>query len=878
MSLFSHLRGMFKSVFKGSPGPDVLDRELDFHVEELTRRNVHAGMDAKEARRQALLEFGGREQMRQSLRETHRSRLLDAVIANMCAAWRFVRRSPVFSVTVIATLAIAIGANAAVFSAVDAVLLRPLAFPHGDELVELKQVDFKAKNPSTLVAPPRLEDWNRMNTTFQGIAGWYTEDDSDLSGPLPTRVENAVVTPRFFQALGVTPLLGRDFTPAEEHFGGPGAILISYGYWHRRFHGNPHIVGTTLHSGEFAMTVVGVMPQSFQFPNADVEVWKPNAPDAPYSQSRAYGWFTTIGRLKPGVPQVQGLADLKRIQRQLGRQYAQTDADLTVQMEPLKQVVLQDAGDSLWLLYGAVTLLLVLACVNIATLLLARTSERRHEIAIRHALGASRRAIVLQLLSEVFALALAGALLGLAMAGGATQLFRLCAQTLPRVNEIALDWRVVAYALACSVAVTLACGLFPALRGTGPTLRGKERSIAASMAQGSRTQVSTRIPLQWALVGTQVALAAALLVGAGLLLRSLAALGAVNPGFRSAHVMTLHISGSYAETTDYPGLIARVNHDLDTIRALPGVEAAATSAMLPGIGGAYPSELVSTEGVTTRQQQIVADDRYVSDGYFKTLGIPLLQGHACPADSPYLAMVVNRSFASRYLADTSVLGYHLRGVVANGAPGVIVGVVGDAREEVLTTAPQPTVYWCGSAPDPDPNYLIRTHGNPMALANTVRVAIHRIEPGRSVYKIAPLAEAIGQQSADTRLRTTLLALIALVAIALVSLGLWGTTAYLARLREPEIGLRLALGAMPAQIARRFLVQSLRVAALGCAAGLAVGAALSTLLGSMLYATSTLDPLTYIGVALLVMAVSLGAALAPSLRASRVEPVRVLRNQ
>ena len=222
--------------------------------------------------------------------------------------------------------------------------------------MQLKQVNFKDKSPSTLVAPPRLEDWNRMNTTFQGIAGWYTQDGSDASGPLPVRIEEAFVTPRFLQVLGVNPLLGRDFTPAEEHFGGPDAVLISYGYWHRRLGGDPRVVGRRLRFGKSGLTIVGVMPQSFQFPDADVDMWIPNAPDAPYSQSRAYGWFTTVGRLKPGVTQARGLADLQQVQRQLGRQDAKTDADLTVHMEPLKQVVLQDAGDSLWLLYGAVTL------------------------------------------------------------------------------------------------------------------------------------------------------------------------------------------------------------------------------------------------------------------------------------------------------------------------------------------------------------------------------------------------------------------------------------------------------------------------------------------------------------------------------------------
>jgi putative ABC transport system permease protein len=380
-------------------------------------------------------------------------------------------------------------------------------------------------------------------------------------------------------------------------------------------------------------------------------------------------------------------------------------------------------------------------------------------------------------------------------------------------------------------------------------------------------------------VGTQVALAVALLLGAGLLLRSLAAASAIDPGFQSAHVLTLHISGSYAETTDHPRLTARINRDLDGIRAVPGVEAAATSATLPGIGEVYPSEFASSEGDLPRGDRIIAEERYVSDGYFQALGIPLLRGKVCPANSPYPTMLVNRSFAQKYLAGTPVLGVDMRAASAaatSAAP--ILGVVGDVREVALTAAPQPTVYWCTSSADPDPNYVILVRGNPAALANTLRVAIHRLEPSRSVYKITPLVTAIGQQSSDTRLRTVLLSLIALIAIALVSLGLWGTTAYLARVREPEVGLRLALGAMPSQIARRFLAQSLRVAALGCVAGLVAGACLSTLLGSMLYSVSTLDPVTYLGVALLVMLVSLAAALGPSLRVSRIEPTRVLRNQ
>ncbi len=854
-----------------APSHASLDLEIDFHIEELTHAYIASGMEPTEAARQALLAFGLREQMRQRLREVYLSSFVEAAGANARAAIRFLRHSPVFAFTVIATLALGIGANAAVFSAVNAVLLRPLAFPHGDELVEMRQIDFKSKNPNTLVAPLRLEDWNHLSDTFQAITGWFTENESDLSQPIPTRVDAAFVAPRFLEVWSTAPLIGRNFTPAEEHFGGPNAVLISYRYWHRQFDGDPHALGKTLRIGPTTYPVIGVMPQSFRFPDPDVDLWIPNAPDAPYSQDRASTWFTVVGRLKPGVATASAQADLAHVQRQLGKQFPKTDADFTVQLQPLKQIVLHGAGDSLWLLYGSVTLLLLIACTNIATLLLARTSERQHEISIRYALGASRGAIVLQLLAEVFLLALLGALLGLGLAGGATRLFHTFAQMLPRIDEVTLNWSIVAYALLCGLGATFACGLFPALRGT-------RLSLAGSMAQGSRTQVSTRIPLQWTLVGTQVALAVALLVGAGLLLRSLSALGDVDPGFSAAHVLTLHISGSYSETVDNGRLTARINRDLDGIRAVPGVEAAATSAMFPGIGGAYPAEFKLVDGRADPTQLIVADERYVSAGYLATLRMPLLQGSTCQANTPYPTLLVNRSFARTFLADTPVLGYHLRAASTGSLAGEILGVVGDAREEALTTTPAPTIYWCISDPDPDPVYLIRTHGDPMTLADSLRAAIHRIEPARSVYNLTPLAAVIGQQSADTRLRTALLTLIALTALALVSIGLWGTNAYLGRIREPEVGLRLALGAMPSQITRSLLVQSVRVAGLGCITGLLIGIALGKLLRGMLYDISVLDPLTYATVAVLVLIVSLGASLWPSVRAARVEPTRVLRNQ
>ncbi len=862
-----------KSIFRKTLPEETLDREIGFHLEELTQANIAKGMSPQAARRQALLEFGGRGQVKQQMWEAHSSAFVEGLLANLRSAMRFIRRSPSFAVAIILTLALGIGANSAVFSAIDAILLRPLPFPHGDELVELHQYDFKNKNPETFVAPVRLEDWNRLNSTFQAISGWYRQDGSVISGPLPEKVAEALVAPRFLQVWGVSPALGRNFTADEERFGGPNAVLISDHYWRSHLQADVHVVGKTLRIGTYSYAIIGVMPRSFHFPDHEVDLWFPSAADAPYAQDRSSTWFTVVGRLKPGVSLAQARADLAAVQMQLGKQYPKTDGSLAVEIQPLKQIVLNGVQDSLWLLYGSVTLLLLIACMNIAALLLARTTQREHEISVRYALGASRSAIVLQLLTEVLVLALAGSVVGLLVAAGASHVFQMFSKDLPRSEEIALNWRIVAYSLGCALAATFACGLFPAIRGT-------RRNLAHSMAQGSRTQVSTRMPLQWFLVGVQVSLAVALLIGAGLMLRSFQALGRVNPGFDPSHVLTLRISGSWGETVNMGKLVQRIDRTLDGLRSVPGVEAAATSATLPGVSIEHQTELAVAEGQRDPNRKIFADERFVSADYFAAMRIPLLQGGSCQNGSLIPAVVVNRSFANTYLANSPVLGYHLSSAAANTFMGTseIRGIAGDAREAGLSSAPGPTVYWCGSAPNPEPYYLVRTHGDPMAMADTLRRKIHQLEPARSVYDVMPLTQHLSDASAENRLRTILLALFAFTAVSLVSIGLYGTISYLERMRQREVALRLALGALPRQILRGFLLQGLRVAAIGGIAGLLLGLGMSRLLSGMLYGISALDPTTYCGVALLMFLVALLASLVPAIRAARVEPTQVLREE
>ncbi len=787
-------------------------------------------------------------------------------------ALRQLRKSPGFTATAVITLALGIGANSAVYSVLHALILRPLPYPEGDQLVAISQHDSRNRDANSLVAPVRLEDWNRMNSTFEAISGYYLDDLSETSGPLPEKVTEALVAPRFLQLLQVAPILGRDFLAQEEHFGGPDAVLISYSFWQRRFHGDAAAIGQKLHIGNSSFSIVGVMPESFAFPSRDVELWAPSPPDAPYAQRRDETWFNVIGRMKSRVTLQQSQADLSIVQKRLGTQFGLPDADLTVQVIPLKRTVVGDVSKSLWLLFSAVSVLLLIACANIAALLIARTAGREHEISVRFSLGASRAAVVTQLLTEVLVLVLLGSLLGLIVAAGAVDAFRLLANTLPRASEIGINWTILLYLLLCVVVTTLLCGLLPAIRST-------RRQLAHSLAQSSRTQVSTRNWMQWFLIGVQVTFAVTLLTSAGLLIRSLSRLDRVSPGFDSSNILTFQITGSWAETADLGSMIRRIDNTLDTLRTIPGVENAATATMLPGVPSLYQLQF-RLDGSQDPNRRILADTRFVSQDYFETMQIPLLFGRDCREGSPTHDIVVNRSFAAMYLGDSPAIG-HILSQTKNYAfalAGQIVGVVADAREEGLNTLPMPTVYACLTAGNPFPNYLVRAHGDPMATLETIRRHIHQIEPNRSVYGISLLQEHISDVYSEDRLRTLLLTLFAASAVSLSCIGLYGTLNYLGRMRQREVGVRLAMGARRGQIVSRFLLQGLRVTLVGSIAGLFLSIGTARLLAGMLYGVSPVDPETYCAVLLLTLVVATLASVLPAWRAALVEPVEVLRQE
>jgi putative ABC transport system permease protein len=846
-----------------------IDRELSFHIAERTDQLRAEGLSQEEAARRARVQFGNPTLQAERTRDVDIAAWVDGLLRNLRYAGRTLGRTPGFTIAVVLTLALGIGANTAVFSALDAVLLRPLPFPDADRLMRLSQT--QEGTAETNIAPARLEDWNHLNSTFQAITGYYMEDVSETSGDLPEKVRRAFVAPRFLEVWGIAPALGRGFTAEEHRPGGAAAVLISDRYWRARLAADPHVLDRTVRIGTASIPIVGVMPPRFLFPDRDVDLWFPVAIGERLAQMRAATWYIGVGRLQPGVTLEQARANLAAVQAQLGEQYPDTDRAIAVHVVPLKETTVGRMRASLWLLFGAVSVLLLIACTNIAALLLARAAHRQHEIAIRLSLGASRATVAGQLLTETAVLALAGGLLGVIVAAGAAAAFRSMAADLPRIDEIAIDGRILLYSLASTISVALLCGLLPAMR----TARG---GIASATGEAGRAHVSSRQPLQWLLVGAQVALSVTLLAGAGLLVRSFHELSRVNPGFQPERVLTFRMSGTWAETTDYDRLLQRIDGALEELRALPGVEAAATSVFLPGVPADYEDtfELVGAQHETERR--MVAESRVVSPEYFATMRIPLLAGEPCrrqPLDAAAKDVMINRTFAAHYLSGrSSAVGLHLAG----NPPGRIIGIVGDARERGLDRNPGPTVYACFSAPNPTPYFLVRTRGEPVAIAQAVRLRMKDLEPLRSVYDVAPLEERIGGAYAEERLRMVLLALFAVTALSLACVGLYGTLSYVVSLRRREVGLRLALGAVRCDIVRQFLAQGLRVAGLACVCGLALSIAFARVLSGMLYGVSPSDPITLSGVVAIVLAVVALAALIPATRAALVEPMQVLRQE
>ncbi len=788
---------------------------------------------------------------------------MDTLARTLRYAFRSLARTPAFTITVVLTLALGIGANSAVFSAIDSILVRPLPYEEPDRLVSVMET--RPETGETVVAPVRLEEWIAGNSSFEAITGYFTEDVSDTTGDTPSRVRWAGVAPNFLEVWRVKPMLGRDFVEADT-LQRPTVVWISERLWRNRFDADPSILDRTIRLGDpgFPFQIVGVLPASFLFPNRDVDVWFPNFTNYEIGRSRNGGRYEGVGRLRTGVTIEEARADLKLVQARLAEEFPASDRERGVSLRPLKNVIVGESRGSLWLVFGAVSMLLLIASANIASLLLARATERAHEVALRRSLGASAGTIAGQMLAEAGLLAFAGAGAGLLIAAGASRLFSALAPGLPRLDEIALDARILSYTAASAVTVALLCGVVPALRSA----HGGEL-----LSHTGRAHVSGRHGVQWTLVGVQVTLSVTLLVGAGLLLRSFEALSRVDPGFEAERVLAFRVSASNFEfvNSDVPARVERTRAGLEE---LPGVEAAATSGLLPAVTGRNPGEL-RFANIATDSSPLVTDFRFVSPSYFETMRIPVVGGELCRESSSEIGYVmVNRSFAARHFPDRSPIGVEL----ANNPPRRIVGLVGDAREVGIASEPVPTVYFCAYTAGATPWYLVRTTGAPEAAAASVRAKLRELEPTRTVYDLAPLDVHIDNASAEGRLRTMLLTAFAATALALACLGIYGTLSYVVGLRRREVGLRVALGALSRNIVAQFLTRALRIVAVASAAGLGLSFLFTRFLSGMLYGVSPSDPITLSLVVAVVVAAAVIAAIIPAARAARVDPMQALREE
>jgi putative ABC transport system permease protein len=802
---------------------------------------------------------------------------------------RSMRRTPGFAFGAIATLALGIGATVAIFSVVNAVLFRPLGLPDASRLTEITPVDRHTGANNTQLSFPDFRDLRASNQTFVGMAAFRYWLFNLSGGDQPEGVVGIYAGDSLFQVLGVRPILGRLFTPGVERRGAPPEAILSYDLWQRRFNGRRDVVGATATIDGVPVTVVGVLPASFTFPDVlgseiplprrTPDLFMPVGDELYYDlDRRGNDNYWVLARSAAGASLAAVNSDLERVAATLRRDYPGPDADLGLRAEPLKERVVGDVSRPMQVLFGAVVLVLLIACANVGGLLLARGAMRDHEFGIRTALGASRMRLAGQVLTESLVLALLGGGAGILVAiWGAHLLANAAPNNIARIGDVSIDGTVLAFALV----VTVGSGL---LFGLAPMLQQHDGGIATRLRAGDRSQagrVSRR--LRSALVGGEIALAVMLTSGAGLLLRSFISLSDVPPGFTAHHVMTMF---TLLPGSRYPDDASRRAFDRQALAALdavPGVERAASINTLPfsNLGNSTSIDVVGAPPMPPGQSRVV-DNRSVAGPYFSLMGIPIVAGRdftaGDTAGAPQVA-IINQTAAKRYFAGTDPIGKQII-IYSNGdpRPWTIVGISGDVHGMALDSASRPQVsYPEVQRPDPVISLAIQTRGDPRPLAAAMHRALATVDPDQAFYADRTMDDLIAASLAARRFALRLLEAFAVLAVVLAGVGLYSVIAFSVAQRVREIGVRSALGADRRRIATMITTEGLRLAVIGLAAGL-VGALLASgLLRSMLYHVGTVDPVTLAGTLVAVLAVVLLASYLPARRAAAIDPMEALRD-
>jgi putative ABC transport system permease protein len=782
---------------------------------------------------------------------------------------RALRRRPAFALTAILTLALGTAATTALFSVVDTVLVKPLPYPDPDQLVTVMEASRSATAKVSLVAPVRLEDWNEMNRTMTALAGIYTENVTDTSGSNAERLDARRVTPRFFKVYGAAPLVGRTFLDGEEIFGGPLAAVLSESYWSRRFGRDPAVTSQALHIGGQVYPIVGVMPASFT--SATIDVWLP-AQLAPYVGGlREARFLSGIGRLKPGVTAAQAQDDLDRAERELAVRFPNTDKDWATAVASLKTARIGDRAQQLWLLFGAVGLLWCIALANVAALVLVEMRRRQRELAVRAALGASRGRIIGGVLQEVLFICIVAGALGAAGSVWMVGAIRATFVTLPRINELHVDGRALAFAAVTSALASLLCGWAPAVLAT--------RRLIADLTRGGRGVAGGAHRLQRILVVAQVALSVLLCVSATLLVRSYDNLTRVDSGFSAAGDVTFHVGARWDEDRTAVGHLQE--RLVAALSAQPGVEAVGITNFLPLLGATlrYQVKVAGVAG-TDPNGFVTAGARTVSAGYLAALKVPIVAGASCPAfrfdPKAPSTVLVNQQFLDRFAKGENLVGRQLTFAQYPQTPATIVGIVANVSEDGPAADAVPYTYTCANPGNwPDPEYVVRV-ADPDRFAASLRPLVRQVDAGRAVFGLRRLADALDAAVDAPRMTAGLTSLFAATALTLAAIGLYGLFMLVVSESRREIGVRLALGAAPAQMIGLVCASAGRLLVFGVGLGLVLTVGAGRILGGLLYGVTTHDTSTLVGSSLMLALVSAAAITIPAIRAARVPPTEALR--
>ena len=867
-----------------------LREEVEEHLALQTAENLRAGLSPVEARRQAVLKFGAVESIKEDYRDQRGLPFLETLRQDVWFGLRLLRKSPGFTLVALLTLALGIGANTALFSVINAVLLNPLPYPHADQLVALHES--KPNFDRGSISYPNFLDWQKDNRTFSAMAVARGSAFSLTGAGDAEQVRAEFITSAFFDVLGVRPVIGRTFAPEEDQPGRSPVALISEGLWRRKFGGAPDVLGKSMTLNGKGFTIVGVIPASFDLLTPSFRAAEIYAPIVQWNNNwlmkRSAGLaIHGIGRLKPGVTIGQARADMDRVTRNLAAAYPDVDKGIGAALVPLKEQMTGDVRPFLLVLMGGVVFVLSIACVNVANLMLARSRSRIREFAVRTAMGASRKRVIRQLLTESLLLSLAGGGLGLLLAAWGTRAaLGALPMALPRGQEAGLDAHVLIFTAAISLAAGIFFGLAPALRTAQPDLH-------AMLKEGGRGASGQRHRAQGVFVVAEMALALVLLIGAGLMIRTLARLWSVDPGFNPHHVLTFGLTPPPSVSMANPAAVrAALRQYDDKLASMPATQAVSLSwGASPLTGDDERLFWLDNQAKPANQNDMSWTIDYIVDpGYLTAMGIPLKRGRfLTPQDnehSPVVA-VVDDVFAGKFFPHQDPIGRQIH-FDAYSSPALIVGIVGHVNQWGLdsddTQSLRAEVYLSLMQLSDETmaqvasgvGMVVRSRGDAPGLFESIRGAMKQMDSRQVVYGAQTMDQVISDSLATRHFAMVLLGIFAALALGLASIGIYGVTAYVAGQRIHEIGIRIALGAERRHILRLILGPGGKLALAGVAVGLAAAFGLTRLMRSLLYHVAATDPLTFAGVAVLLILVALAACYVPARRATKVDPMVALR--